>query len=253
MTIVMVTSPRSDRKLEMGIEWMKWRKIFFLHDVHKWVIGAETGKTGYRHWQIRLKISAKLEDVWTWIKDDFPQAHIEEASDNWTYECKERWHWTSEDRPEVLQVRFGQPRASQRAIIEAFQRQNDREIAYWCTEEGNKGKSWLCNYLWETCQAHYCPPYLSGVQAVIQFVASTYLKQGWRPFLVIDIPRSWKWSKELYTAIEAIKDGLIVEPRYEANTINIRGVKVLVLCNTVPQFDRLSNDRWFAIAPPASP
>jgi len=65
-----------------------------------------------------------------------------------------------------------------------------------------------------------------------------------RRYVVIDIPRTWKWSKDLYCAIETIKDGLIVDPRYSARPINIRGVKVLVLSNDRPSLDKLSVDRW---------
>lgn len=249
MTIVLVTAPRKPTKLGTGLEFMKWRTFFYTHDVHKWTLGAETGKGGYKHWQVRLKISLSLEEAFEQIKVIFPEAHIEEASDTWTYECKEPMHWTSEDRPEVLRTRFGHPRWYQKEVIEAVLQTSDREIAYWFDEKGCQGKSWLVNHLYETCQAWYVPPTLKTVEGIIQWTASVYINNGFREILVIDIPRSWKWSKELYTAIEAIKDGLIYDPRYHAQMVNIRGVKILVLCNTVPKFDNLSADRWLAVAP----
>lgn len=228
---------------------MRWRTFFYTHDVHKWTLGAETGKGGYKHWQVRLKISLTLEETFEQIKAVFPDAHIEQASDTWTYECKERMHWTSDDRPEVLKTRFGQPRDYQKQAIEAVRASNDRQIVYWYDEQGNVGKSWLVNHLVESCQAWYVPPTLKTVEGIIQWTASVYMNNEFREILVIDIPRSWKWSAELYTAIETIKDGLVYDPRYHAQMVNIRGVKILVLCNHEPKLDRLSADRWVKFSP----
>lgn len=249
MGIYMVTAPRRGSKLGTGLEFMKWRTFFYVNDVHKWTLGAETGKGGYKHWQVRLQISGSDEEVFNKIKEIFPTAHIEKASDTWTYECKERMHWTSNDTPEVLKTRFGHMRWYQKDVVEAVRRQNDRQIAYWYDPEGNKGKSWLVNHLFESCQAWYVPPTLKTVEGIIQWVASVYINNDYRDILVIDIPRSWKWSTELYTAIETIKDGLVYDPRYHAQMINIRGVKILVLCNHEPKLDALSADRWYAVAP----
>lgn len=241
----MVTAKRGDTLKQFNREAVKWRTFFWENDVHKWTLGAEQGKRGYKHWQVRFRISIdSIDVVRDMVQKMFEGAHIEECSDTWTYECKERMHWTSEDRPETLQTRFGQLKENQKQAIERLKDQNDRQIDVWYDPKGNSGKSWLVNHLYETAQAHYTPPYLSNVKEIVQTVASLYLNVGWRDILVIDIPRSWKWSKELYTAIEAIKDGLIMETRYHPQPVNIRGVKVLVLCNTLPKLDALSIDRW---------
>lgn len=247
----MVTASRGGTLKQFNREAVWWRTFFWTNDCHKWVLGAEKGKSGYKHWQVRFRISIdSIETVREMIQARFPGAHIEEASDTWTYECKEKLHWTSDDRPEILATRFGKPREEQQQVIERLRSQNDRQVDVWYDPKGNSGKSWLVNHLHETGQAHYTPPYLSNVKEVVQTVASLYLME-WRDILVIDIPRSWKWSKELYTAIEAIKDGLIMETRYHPQPVNIRGVKVLVLCNTLPKLDALSLDRWRINGTPA--
>lgn len=252
MGIYMVTAPRNGSKLGTGIEFMKWRTFFYCNDVHKWTLGAETGKGGYKHWQVRLQMGGTREEVFDKIKAIFPTAHIEEASDTWTYECKEPMHWTSEDRPAVLETRFGHMRPYQKEVVEAVLRADDRQIAYWLDPKGRRGKSWLLNHLYETCQAWWSPPTLKSVESIIQWVCSVYINKGFREILIIDIPRSWKWSTELYVAIETIKDGLVYDTRYCAQMCNIRGVKILVLCNTAPKLDALSADRWYAVAPALS-
>lgn len=219
------------------------RILFDKHDVKKFVVGIEKGKNGLQHYQIRLETSDP--EFFNRFTAQIPQAHVSEAeSHNLEYERKEGRFWTSLDTVDIWKTRFGKPKEDQQKAIEALQRTNDREIVIWYDTEGCQGKSWLCNHLWEIGKAYYVPPYLSSVGAMIQDLASEYSQHGWRPYAIIDIPRSWKWTKELVTALEAIKDGLIKDPRYSATTINIRGVKVLVLTNTKPNLDGLSRDRW---------
>lgn len=241
------------------------------HDIKKWIVAAETGKGGYEHWQIRL---AAREDFsgwkeaeipvlgpnWTviyekqrigtgWIQQNIPEAHVEECSDTWEYETKEGRYWASWDTPEVRKLRFGKMRWSQECAVKALESTNDREVLVWVDKEGNRGKSWLVGHLYETGRAYYLPPTITSVQSMLQTMASLAHqdRDAGRPpreFVVIDIPRTWKWSKELYCAIESIKDGLLLDPRYSARPINIRGVKVLVMTNERPVLDRLSEDRW---------
>ena len=269
MKTYMVTMPRKDDDT--------WHPVVRLlnyireHDIKKWVIAMETGRGGYKHWQIRLdaredfwkfeeREEPRLGPNWTivyekvkkgvgWANINMPGAHVEEASDSWEYETKEGAYWASWDTPEVRRMRFGKMRWAQKVAVETLRATNDREVMVWVDVMGNCGKSWLVGHLYETGQAYYLPPTMTSVQAMLQTMASL----AWadrekgrppRPFVLIDIPRSWKWSKDLYCAVETIKDGLIMDPRYSARPINIRGVKVLVMTNISPKVDALSKDRW---------
>ncbi len=247
VTHYMITAPRK------GCDGIS-RILHYIRtfDVHKWVIGAEIGASGYEHWQIRMGMrfdkvdEARVSFGIYWGDTNF---HIEECSDNYEYECKEGTYIASWDTMEVRRQRFGCMRWYQMTTIERVRKSNDREIVVWYDPTGNVGKSWLAGHLYETGEAYYIPPYLKDVNSMIQTLASLAIedkKRGLppRPLVVIDIPRSWKWSEPLYTAIEAMKDGLIMEPRYSAKPINIRGIKVLVLTNTEPKLDKLSSDRW---------
>lgn len=256
----MVTMPRNE-----NMNGLKLLMYINTHDVKKWVIGAEIGRNGYQHWQCRLAVSDdhffEFTEVYDWMSRSYkkvgtgwinvfiPEAHVEECSDTWEYETKEGRYIASWDTPEVRRLRYGKMRWVQEYAVKALRETNDREVMVWVDQEGNKGKSWLVGHLFETGKAYYLPPTLTSVQSMLQTMASLAWedrKQGRPPreFVLIDIPRTWRWSKELYCAIESIKDGLIMDPRYSARPINIRGVKVLVMCNKRPQLDALSADRW---------
>lgn len=219
--------------------WVKkGLKAFIEHnDIHKWIIAKETGKGGYKHYQVRLTTGASFES----LKQAFPQAHIEKASEDFSYERKEGNFWSSEDTNAVRKCRYGRLDSNQKRILNRVRHGNDRCISTVYDPRGSLGKSFLCRHLYERGMAFYCPPTIDSVKGIIQFIASGYRKED---IIIIDIPRSWKWSEQLYAGVEAIKDGLIYDTRYSAKIRDIWGVKVLVLTNTMPKLDKLSKDRW---------
>lgn len=228
-------------QIEHRITVREIRRIFKANDCHKWVVGIEEGADGYQHYQGRF--CASRDDTFEWCKNHIGILHLEKAETWCDYECKEGHFIQYDDFTEQLKTRFGKPRAEQLRMMRELQKQSVREVDVWFDAKGCIGKSWLCNWAYETRQAWYIPPTLKSVQAMIQDTCSKMSKEK-RPIVIIDIPRSWKWSDELYTAIEVIKDGLVDDPRYSAQTINIRGVKVLCLTNSMPKLDALSQDRW---------
>lgn len=198
------------------------------------------GNLGYKHWQVRIQTGMSFED----LEEIFNNAHIEECSDTWNYERKEGKFYASDDNENILRCRFGELRDNQRRILETVERNNDRQITCVIDNQGNTGKSWLCRHLYENGTGFYCPPTITTAQGLIQFIASGY--NGER-IIVIDVPRSTKWTRDLYTVIEVVKDGLIYDTRYSSKTRDIYGALVLVMTNSVPRLDNLSKDRWVLI------
>jgi len=47
-----------------------------------------------------------------------------------------------------------------------------------------------------------------------------------------------------YEALEAIKNGIISSGKYRGRTANLKTPKVLVMSNSLPNFEQLSQDRW---------
>lgn len=241
----MMTLPRDRESIEEVylLQWM------LDNDIHKWIIAKETGNDGYKHWQVRMNTRYTFEA----LKQAFPKAHIEEASNDYEYEKKEGNYISSEDGIGVHSVRFGVLRPNQRRILDNLDSQNDRQIDVIVDSGlrgGNRGKSWLCNYIYERGIGFYVPPTCKSSQTIIQFIASGY---GHERVIVIDIPRTVKWNDDLYVAIETVKDGLVYDTRYHTTIRNIRGVKVLVMCNHKPNVNKLSLDRWRLYNPDGEP
>lgn len=236
----MLTIPRSEATKRKVFAFMR------CNDVHKYTIGREQGRNGYQHWQIRFEASgiAEESDGFNIIKDWFPSAHIEAgASDNYEYERKDGRYFDSEDNYQILRRRYGNLRTEQQLLYNLAMESNDRQIIVWVDYEGNIGKSFFGSALWERRIAHHILPN-NTAKGLIQDVASECIENGKRPIIVIDIPRTWKWTDELYFAIEKIKDGLIKDTRYHSRTIDIVGTAVIVLCNSYPKVGKLSADRW---------
>lgn len=229
--IYILTAPRDKVHKRAIKEFIK------MHDVHKWIYAKETGQGGYEHWQIRFYTSASFDE----LKGAFPEAHIEQSTEWSDYERKEANFVSSEDTTDVLRCRYGKLRKNQRRILRQVYLQSDRGITVVYDPKGNTGKSFLSRYLYERNIGFYVPPTVRNTQGIIQYVASGYRGQ---PIIVIDIPRSSRWTSELYEGIEAIKDGLVYDTRYSAKMRDIWGVKILIMTNSKPMLSSLSADRW---------
>lgn len=227
----MITAPRAK------VHKRAWKEFIKKHDIHKWIIAAETGQGGYEHWQVRLDTSASFEE----IQSAFPGAHIEKSTQWCDYERKEGKFVQSGDNNLILSCRYGKLRKNQRRVIRELGRQSDRGVLIWYDPSGCCGKSWFIRHLYEVGKGLYVPPTLATVQGIIQFVASSYRGQK---YILVDIPRNSKWTSQLYEGLETLKDGLVYEARYHPDTKDIWGVKVLVTTNTLPKLDNLSRDRW---------
>ena len=254
--IWMFTAP-FNKKEHIGI-LKELKNAWSEFDGKKYVIGYEKGRNGYRHIQGRIQISANtdykiVERIGkhktrtrngSRMFDKLSGCGIHcEKTEQWTdYESKDGYFISSDDTMEVRAQRFGTHTEDQKAVLRLLESNNDREVTVWYDQTGNVGKSWLTGHLWERHKAHYIRM-TGSAESMIKDTCSKMSKER-RPIVIIDIPRATKWNNDLYQAIEVIKDGLIDDPRYSSNAINIRGTKVLIMCNTKPKLDKLSEDRW---------
>lgn len=237
----MMTCPR--KYVRAGRKWLEY---FESIDCHKWIIALEHGRGGLEHWQIRFKargLDSKearkaFFDMW---KVRVPEAHIE-FTENWCdYERKEGCFVCSDDSRDVLGIRFGIPSKGQRELVWMARNQSDRQIDVWYDRTGNHGKSWLSIHLYEKGQALLVPRYCATAREISNFICSAYKGEG---MVIIDIPRAGTIKRDLYEALEEIKDGVVSDPRYSGRTRNIRGVKVIVFTNKKLDEKQLSYDRW---------
>lgn len=243
-------------------------EMYRAFDGKRYQIGLERGRNGYRHIQGRIEISADTGWTRTVLKrvgkrkiektergshffDRCARSGIHcTKTEQWCeYEGKEGYFITNNDTKEIRMQRFGKLTEEQKQVLRLLESNNDREITIWYDETGKVGKSWLTGHLWERHKAHQVRM-IGSAEGMIKDVCSKMDKER-RPIVIIDIPRSGKWTPAVYEAIEVIKDGLIDDPRYSAHAMNIKGTQVLVMCNTKPKLDRLSKDRWIFYNAPA--
>lgn len=205
----------------------------------KWIIGKETGRNGYEHWQIRCKVSR--QNFFDHVHAEAPFFAIYKAQDEWKYERKEHHYTSSEDNTEILKIRYGVPKENQIKILKAVEKQGDRNVHVIYDKMGNHGKSWLTIYLYEHGRALVVPRASSTAEKLSAYICSSYDNEQ---FIIIDIPRSRKITEELYECIEEVKDGLVFDHRYAGKCRNIRGVKIIVFTNSKINIHALSYDRW---------
>lgn len=123
-----------------------------------------------------------------------------------------------------------------------------REVVWICDEEGCKGKTQFIKY----CAIQYPGKVMwiepSGTTRDIIHVIMEQIKAGWRgDTIMINLPRSATTSSDMahvYRVIETLKDGMIYSSKYSGGTMLIPSCHVLVMSNTLPDYNRLSRDRW---------
>ena len=116
-----------------------------------------------------------------------------------------------------------------------------REIHWYFEKEGNVGKSVLCKYFIDNCDALV----ISGNQSDIKHgIASWIEKRGeGPPIVILNIPRSSEGYIS-YPALEQIKDGFFFSGKYESNACRFNSPHLICFANHVPETEQLSKDRW---------
>lgn len=243
----MVTLPRTDTYVQFNAIMRMIRKC----DIKRWVIGLETGRSGYDHFQIRI------ETRWTFegMKQIFGEkAHIEEASDNWTYETKEGIYFSYRDTKANRQYRFGKLSRFQEWVLDCARTQDDRQIDVWYDPSGCHGKTWLAKHIMETGKGVVVPRNrMDDAHQCADFIIRQW--RGGMEFIVFDIPRTYNMKRVgIYELMEEVKDGLLFSTKYEGAWINIQP-KVIIFTNNKLDTNKLSYDRWrfHGITPPEDP
>jgi len=116
---------------------------------------------------------------------------------------------------------------------------DDRIVHWWWEDKGNIGKSAFAKYMVVKHNALYC---CSGKYAdLINLVFNCDMDKC--KCIIFDIPRN-QGNNVSYSAIESIKNGLICNTKFETGTKVFNSPHVLILCNSEPDTESLSKDRW---------
>jgi hypothetical protein len=143
---------------------------------------------------------------------------------------------------------FTTPYAWQQELITIQAGQADERTIYWrWSESGKIGKSALCKWL-AVKRAAYClapadcRDLLYGVSQLVEKYPTKQLT------ICVDIPRAEellkKKSRELFSALEQIKNGCIYSSKYMSANHIFWPPHVFIFSNRAPNTIYLSSDRW---------
>lgn len=225
----------------------------------KWTFQIEKGhNTGYVHYQIRVSLYKKktFNMMKAWLDElDMEGYHLSQTSTNATkgppfYVMKEDTRiegpWSDTDpqaRPmtkTATKVEENGLRPWQNDLLMEADGYDDRHI--WCVidKRGNNGKGALCKWMYSKGYAMIVPPF-QKMEDIVQFCISHPSK-----LYLIDMPRAMKKKHlyDMYSGIEALKDGYLYDKRYKGTFHLIDEPNIIVFTNTQPKMRYLSADRW---------
>lgn len=116
---------------------------------------------------------------------------------------------------------------------------DDRTICWLWSEKGDIGKSTFCKYLAYTFNAILCGKGQYSDIMNIMFKANMDKTK----LVVFDLPRN-NGNKISYSALESIKNGLIVNTKYETGSKLFNSPHIIVFANMPPEMEKMSMDRW---------
>jgi len=118
---------------------------------------------------------------------------------------------------------------------------DDRMVNYIIDKKGGTGKSKFCKYMCYKHKALMVPWGRTGD------ILNLVVKKGAKDIYLFDLSRSkpQDWGKDdISAAMEQIKNGHIVNLKYETDTFMMSPPHVWCFSNSVPNLGSMSMDRW---------
>jgi len=250
-------------------------RAFFVEHCKKWTFQKEKGEeTGYEHYQCRVSLNVKrrFDAMKAFVKmyliksnvsitstanqkNNFyvskPDTRIEGPwsdtdkikkkrffQDKYTGICT--WKFWDESRIEDFE-RFPNWMPFQREIANNIREvPNDRTINFLYDPHGNKGKSFIANFLQQLGVAVFLPP-LNECKDIIQVVMNKKKKGTY----FLDAPKAISGNNQraIFSAVEMIKNGYVYDPRNHFRDAWMNPPHVWIFSNYLPEKGMLSEDR----------
>jgi hypothetical protein len=231
----------------------------------KWVFQGEKGEiNGYLHWQGRLSLKVKkrkhlVEQMIAKFTSKYELngkklgyyvAPTSKANqDNNFYVMKEetRTEGPYQNSDKAQQVIFDEYKGEikwkpwQHRVLEEIKKKPDnRTINIVFDEGGNIGKTFLVTYLSQLGLANLIPPYPKAKE-IIEVLYAIEEKECY----VFDLPRAVdkKSLRQIYTAIEMLKNGYVTDRRYAFKKKWIKPPHIWVFTHTLDAIETLSKDK----------
>lgn len=217
----------------------------------QYIFGEEVGESGTPHLQgtIRWK-NAKAFNV---VRKLLEGCHITPCR-NWFASCK----YCAKDGKTYANVKAENPDVKkitvktienlypwqQQIVDEIAEEPDDRKIVWIYDEEGCKGKTALCKYL---CVRDSTIITISGKASDAKYAITQMVTNEKNPQEPRAVLFHFTRSNEQfvsYEAIEAIKDGIFFNTKYESKQVVYNCPHVYVFANFKPEESKLSRDRW---------
>lgn len=229
---------------DMTISKEKWGKMETLKDAlnlvcERFVIGEEVGQGGYEHYQVRavMKQPTSIEEMkarWG------PFGHVSATHVRDFKYCEKEGKFYRSWEEALNKYAMIKLLPWQEKVMDYYTNQTDRQVVVIVDFVGNHGKSWLAKHMHVTRRGRYAPV-MDNAQDLIAY-AMACPSNGY----IFDLPRSesLKKKKEIWSAIETIKNGHLYDKRYNYRETWIDPPKLLIFANEYPPRERLSEDRW---------
>lgn len=206
----------------------------------KFTFQKEKGeKTGYEHWQIF--ISLKQKEYFGTVKNLFPSsAHIEPCKDGWKAKnyCQKsdtRIEGPYDEKSTFLKTITKLYPWQEHILQECLKVPDDRTINWIWEKEGNRGKTQFCKYM---AIKHKATVLGNGAFKDIAQALPDDPK-----IVLFNITRDLE-ERINYSALEAVKDGMIFSGKYESKTKIFNSPHIYIFANFEPRLDAMSKDRW---------
>lgn len=224
---------------------------FFEIGNHKYIIGKEVGEQGTPHLQGYVEFHGQVR--FSKLKDLNNRIHWEKARGNKKQNiayCAKEENATGPLLPInhsklILDKEYKGViwKSWQQEILDLLKTDPDSRSIHWYYDEaGNVGKSYLCKYIALTHKVIIGQG--KSIDIFNQIKTAMDQDDGACPNIVIlDVPRS-HLNYINYSAIESIKNGLIYSGKYEGGQCIFPHPHILVFCNSEPDLDAMSKDRY---------
>lgn len=214
-------------------------------ECRRFVFALEVGESGTPHYQGYMEF--KNARTFNGVKALIPGAHIEvakgNAQKNYTYCTKSvvrgPWKFGYKAGPKDP---IETPRPFQQKIIRLYNEEPDNRTIHWYWDAaGGTGKTALAKHLCLKGDTLY----VSGKAADVKSGVTDWIVKKGTPLrcVIFGIPRDAEGFIS-YGALEAVKDGIFFNTKYESQMVLYEPPHVFVFANFPPDTSKLSMDRW---------
>lgn len=132
----------------------------------------------------------------------------------------------------------------QKEVISIIEKEaDDRTVHWYYSKQGSKGKTQMAKYL----AVHHQALIIGGKASDIANGLKNYneMNKTYPEVVLMNLARDVKNLS--YKGMEMIKDGLVVNTKYECSQHIFNSPHLIVFANMEPDYKKLSKDRWHVV------